>query len=66
MTYSIWKWYTVTEWTDMDTGEMIPKWKKEQDYYIVATTIKEEKFTTHGVRTITRECRIKPQLKLEL
>lgn len=61
-----WKWYSVTEWVDIDTGEVIPKWLKERDYRIVDTEIVEEKFQTHGNRIIRRLCKIKEQLKLEL
>lgn len=61
-----WKWYTYTEWVDIDTGEMIPKWKKEQDYRIVGSETREDKQQTHGVRIITRLCKQKEQLKLEL
>lgn len=63
---SKWKWYTMTEWVDIDTGEMIPKHEKEKNYRIVGSEIKEEKYTTHGVRTYIRMCKQKEQLKLEL
>lgn len=61
-----WKWYTYTVWVDIDTGELIPKWKKEQDYRIVDSETTEQKFQTHGIKTITRLCKQKEQYKLEL
>lgn len=35
------RWYTIREFVDIETGEIIPK-KREQEYYKIGTEIKYE------------------------
>lgn len=61
---------TITEWVDVDTGEMIPKHEKNKNYKIVNSTEKYENKSNGNdeyiIKTITRECKHRGQLELEL
>jgi len=59
------KWYTVTEYVDVETGEIITKSEYERNYYatgiIQKTTEKNHKY---GITKITKECRRNGQTRL--
>lgn len=60
------KWVTITEYVDLETGEVIPKATMEREYYKVRSTPKYEENENYRIRKYTTECRRNGQQKLEL
>jgi hypothetical protein len=58
------KWYTTTEWVDIETGELIPKNVAVKKYYIVNKTKKTELNENYGILKYTNECRPTNQREL--
>jgi len=58
------KWYTTTEWVDIETGEIIPK-NKIKEYYKIKTTFKYKIDENSGTREYTNECRPIRQTRIE-
>ena len=60
------KWYTTTEWVDIETGELIAKNVALKEYYIINKTKKTELNENYKIIKYTNECRNRNQRKLEL
>jgi hypothetical protein len=60
------KWYTTTEWVDIETGELIPKHVAVREYYIINKTKKTEINENYGILKYTNECRPTKQQRIEL
>jgi hypothetical protein len=59
------KWYTISEWIDVETGEILHK-EVIKNYYKIKTTKKIEINENQGIIKYTNECRNIGQRKLEL
>jgi hypothetical protein len=59
------KWFTISEWVDIETGELLHK-EIIKDYYKIQTTKKIEINGNQGIIKYTNECRNIRQQKLEL
>lgn len=59
-------WITITEYVDIETGELITKSKYLREYYKIRTTniIKQKENTS--IKKYTIQCRKIRQLKLQL
>lgn len=51
------KWYTTTEYVDIETGEMLPKNVAVREYYIINKTKKTELNENYGLIKYINECR---------
>lgn len=59
------KWYTVSEWIDVETGELLNKSAYERNnYFVIKKSIKNEITEHFGIRKIINECRKSGQTKL--
>lgn len=59
------KWYTVQEYIDKDTGEIISKSLKEREYIVQKKEIKYEKSNEiYGIKKIINECEKNRQIRL--
>lgn len=60
------KWYTVVEYVDIETGELISKSLKERKYYVIRKTKKVEvyEYQGYGITKWTAECRRNGQQRL--
>lgn len=59
------KWYTVQEYIDKDTGEIISKSLKEREYIVQKKEIKYEKSNEiYGIKKIINECKKNRQIRL--
>jgi hypothetical protein len=59
------KWYTISEWIDIETGEILHK-KVIKNYYKIKTIKKIEINENSGIIKYTNECRNINQQRLEL
>ena len=59
------KWYTISEWVDIETGEILHK-QVIKDYYKINTKKTLEINENTGIIKYTNECRNIRQTKLEL
>jgi hypothetical protein len=59
------KWFTISEWVDIETGEILAK-EIIKDYYKIQTTKKIEINGNQGIIKYTNECRNIKQQRLEL
>jgi len=60
------KWFTVSEYVDMDTGEILEKKIFTKEYYKVKTIKKIEINENNGIRKYIHECKHRGQGRLEL
>jgi hypothetical protein len=60
------KWYTTSEFVDVDTGELINKKEFEKDYHKIQTTRKIEIKEDYGIIKYLHECRSTRQTRLKL
>lgn len=60
------KWYTTTEWVDIETGEIISKDIAMNEYYVTNKTKKTELNENYGIIKYINECRRRNQQKLGL
>lgn len=58
------KWYTITEYVDTETGELITKQKFEKEYYKINSTRKIEIHENYGTIKYINECRPTRQTRL--
>ena len=59
------KWYTISEWIDVETGEILHR-EVIKDYYKIKTTKKIEINENQGIIKYTNECRNIGQQRLKL
>ena len=58
------RWVTISEYVDIETGELITKSKYEREYYMIKKTKKVTENDKYRIITFTNECRPKGQTKL--
>jgi len=58
------KWYTMTEYVDIETGELISKSEYEKNYYKIKNNKKIEITENHGIIKYITECRQHGQKRL--
>lgn len=58
------KWYTVSEYIDIETGELIGKKEVEKNYHKLKTNRKVEITENHGIIKYITECRNTRQQRL--
>ena len=60
------RWYTYSEYVDLETGEILNKSRfKRENYQIVSKNYKVEEKNGYLIKTITNECKINKQTKIE-
>lgn len=58
------KWYTIIEVVDVDTGEIIPK-ERRNEYIVLKEYTKIENNNNYKIKTYVRECKHNGQQKFE-
>jgi len=58
------KWYTESQYVDIETGEIITKQQYENEYYKVKTNRKIEITDNYGIIKYITECRARNQTRL--
>lgn len=58
------KWYTVSEYVDISTGELLSRKEVEKNYYKLMTIRKVEITENHGIIKYITECRKTGQTRL--
>jgi hypothetical protein len=58
------KWYTISEYVDIETGEIINKLKHSKEYYTIKKTKKIEIHENYGTIKYIYECRNKGQTRI--
>ena len=60
------KWYSTSEYIDIETGEIITKKIFEKEYHKLKTTRKIEILENYGIIKYLHECRCTRQTRLKL
>ena len=58
------KWFTISEYVDIETGELINRNQYEKDYYKIKITKKIEFNENNGITKYITECRRTKQTRL--